>query len=105
MRLHGQGTPQAGCPNERKSNSSAAAEEQGPTHTGAPDREGGRASDQGRESSWLGDDPLQKLVLVSGQLIEKFIPALLPTELVTMPPVANEPELGCPTVGATSFPL
>ena len=76
-----------------------------PTHAGAPNREGGRASDQGRESSWLGDDPLQKLVLVSGQLIEKFIPALLPTELVTMPPVPNEPELGCPAVGATWFLL
>ena len=37
-RLYAEPTPQAGGANERKSNSSAALEEQGPAHPGAPDR-------------------------------------------------------------------
>jgi hypothetical protein len=52
---------------------------------------------------WLWSEPLQKLLFIVGQLINKYIQALLPTELVTIPLVPNEPKFGCAAVGATSF--
>jgi hypothetical protein len=53
--------------------------------------------------NWLWSEPLQKLLFIVGQLIKKYIQALLPTKLMTIPLVPNEPKFGCATVGATSF--
>jgi hypothetical protein len=44
--------------------------------------------------NWLWSKPLQKLLFIVGQPIKKLIQALLPTELVTIPLVPNEPKFG-----------